>query len=186
MPRPPASCKHPIRGGSVAIGTAESRLVKLRRGLLTATLGMSLAILAGCQSANFPSLTLSSLFTPNPAADTFPPSLNEIVAAPESPGKATMEAAATRPPALARFRNMTASGVVALVGEPDFRRVEPPAEVWQYRGAACVVDLFLYHTGDDLRVIDEDGRDRDPKHQTPAHCRDGGDVLQARLRTQGS
>ena len=49
----------------------------------------------------------------------------------EAPERGAVEpVAAVRPPALTRFQDMTAANVVALVGEPDFRRVELPAEVW--------------------------------------------------------
>ncbi len=32
----------------------------------------------------------------------------------------------------------------ALIGPPGLRRDEHPAQVWQYRGESCVLDLFLY------------------------------------------
>ncbi len=32
----------------------------------------------------------------------------------------------------------------ALIGPPGLRRDEPPAQVWQYRGETCVLDVFLY------------------------------------------
>ena len=35
----------------------------------------------------------------------------------------------------------------SLLGQPEFKRVEPPAEVWQYRGEACVLDVILYTEG---------------------------------------
>ncbi len=34
--------------------------------------------------------------------------------------------------------------VTALLGRPDFSRSDGPAEVWQYRGERCVLDVFLY------------------------------------------
>ena len=37
------------------------------------------------------------------------------------------------------------AGVIGLLGEPELRRREPPAEVWQYRNETCVVDLFFYN-----------------------------------------
>ena len=39
--------------------------------------------------------------------------------------------------------------ITGRLGEPELRRSEPPAEVWQYRTDTCVVDLYLY---------DDDGR----------------------------
>ena len=34
--------------------------------------------------------------------------------------------------------------VAELLGRPDFTRSDGPAEVWQYRGERCVLDVFLY------------------------------------------
>ena len=36
------------------------------------------------------------------------------------------------------------AAVARLLGAPDLERVEEPALIWQYRGQACVVDLFFY------------------------------------------
>jgi len=38
----------------------------------------------------------------------------------------------------------TATAVAALLGTPDYRRRDTPAEIWQYRGDGCILDLFLY------------------------------------------
>ena len=42
--------------------------------------------------------------------------------------------------------------VADTLGEPELRRPEPPAEVWQYRTETCVVDLYLYDEDGRLRV----------------------------------
>jgi len=34
--------------------------------------------------------------------------------------------------------------VTTLLGDPDFRRDDPPAQLMQYRGSRCILDLFLY------------------------------------------
>lgn len=34
------------------------------------------------------------------------------------------------------------------LGKPQMVRSEPPAEVWQYGGADCVVDFYLYDSGE--------------------------------------
>ena len=39
-----------------------------------------------------------------------------------------------------------------LLGRPALVRAEPPAEIWQYTGAECVLHLFLYE-GDDAGVL---------------------------------
>lgn len=35
------------------------------------------------------------------------------------------------------------------LGAPAFRRTDGPAQVWQYRGASCLLDVFLYKEGAD-------------------------------------
>ena len=50
------------------------------------------------------------------------------------------------------LRNLSASAVLARLGPPDFTRQDPPAEFWQYRGATCVLDLFLYPDAGTLKV----------------------------------
>jgi hypothetical protein len=95
-----------------------------------------------------------------------------------APAKAQPVAASL--PFLARFHNLTPEGVEALVGEPDFRRVEPPAELWQYRTEQCVVDLFFYGDGQGRRVVLADARGRDKPNDQ--RCSDGSKVLSERLR----
>ena len=115
---------------------------------------------------NFPSVAASQPAAPSPAAA--PPD-EKVAAIPPSPQ-------------LARFRDLKATEVEALVGGPDFRRVEAPAELWQYRTAECVVDLFFYGKGDDRRVVHADARSRDPARASDESCGDGGEVLKDRLR----
>lgn len=49
--------------------------------------------------------------------------------------------------------------VQALLGTPALIRREPPAEIWQYQGRACVFDLFLYEEGGTHRVTYLEARD---------------------------
>lgn len=120
-----------------------------------------------------------------PGADPF-----DATAAAPSPSVAAQSAlpapdsqvATSAPPQLTKFHNMRASEVEALVGEPDFRRVEPPAELWQYRSAECVVDLFLYGQGDGMHVTHEDARGRNPARANSDRCGDGEQVLKKHLR----
>ena len=109
--------------------------------------------------------------SPRTAAIKAPPTVVAKAEAPPPPP----------PPTLGEFQDMSAADVVAALGEPDFRRVEPPAEVWQYRGADCVVDLFLYHDGDGLHVAKEDARNRDPAQKDTGRCRNGTQILRSRI-----
>ncbi|MDO8605869.1 MAG: hypothetical protein Q7R40_04995 [Phaeospirillum sp.] len=45
------------------------------------------------------------------------------------------------------LKGLTAAQLKAELGAPDFRRRDPPAEIWQYRVRACTLDLFLYDEG---------------------------------------
>lgn len=98
-------------------------------------------------------------------------------AAPMASGQAI-----TLSPKLARLHNKSIAEVQAMVGSPDFRRVEPPGELWQYRSRECVVDLFFFGASDDRRVVRIDGRSRDPARVTEQRCGDGSEVLKDRLR----
>ena len=42
------------------------------------------------------------------------------------------------------LKGKTSDGVTKMLGAPDFRRTDNPAELWQYRHDKCSVDLFLY------------------------------------------
>ncbi|MCG8510513.1 MAG: hypothetical protein MI741_14910 [Rhodospirillales bacterium] len=50
-----------------------------------------------------------------------------------------------------------------LLGEPGFKRRDPPAELWQYGGNGCFLDLFLYRnesSGGEYRVTHMEARGR--------------------------
>ncbi|WP_119460480.1 hypothetical protein [Rhodospirillaceae bacterium SYSU D60014] len=44
----------------------------------------------------------------------------------------------------ARMVGLDGVALERLLGEPALVRRDAPAEIWQYRGADCVLDLFLY------------------------------------------
>jgi len=87
-----------------------------------------------------------------------------------------------RSPQLAGLHHKSIAEVQALMGNPDFRRIESPGELWQYRSRECVVDLFFYGAGHDRRVVRSDGRSRDPARVVEERCVDGREVLKDRLR----
>ena len=51
-------------------------------------------------------------------------------------------------PKINTIQDLAAKDVHALLGEPSFKRFDYPAEIWQYRVAACTLDLFLYENLD--------------------------------------
>ena len=47
---------------------------------------------------------------------------------------------------------LSSAEVSERVGRPHFVRRDGPAEVWQYRGEGCFLDLFLYKRGSGFHV----------------------------------
>ena len=71
------------------------------------------------------------------------------VSIPPEPEPAT-EVARTPPkpsriyPKPASLRGADVSELIEIIGEPQFIRRDGPAEIWQYRGVGCTLDIFLY------------------------------------------
>ena len=47
----------------------------------------------------------------------------------------------------ARIKGMEKNAIARLLGEPGFIRRDDPAEIWQYRGERCILDVFMYKDG---------------------------------------
>ncbi|MGB5949628.1 MAG: hypothetical protein WBG82_09925 [Parvibaculum sp.] len=59
----------------------------------------------------------------------------------------------------------------ARLGAPDFRRVEPGAEVWQYAGGACNLFVYFYKTDADVLASSYvDARKREGGAADPNAC----------------
>lgn len=43
-----------------------------------------------------------------------------------------------------KLKGLSPVQVRSVLGKPVFTRRDAPAEIWQYRGRACTLDLFLY------------------------------------------
>jgi hypothetical protein len=50
------------------------------------------------------------------------------------------------------LKGLSAAQAESELGQPSFRRRDPPAEIWQYRVRACILDLFLYKEENGLTV----------------------------------
>jgi hypothetical protein len=74
------------------------------------------------------------------------------------------------PPDVEELRGLDASELARRLGEPDFLREEPPAVIWQYRNDDCVLDLFLYRSGDSLQVAYAETHDREPVRVAQSDC----------------
>lgn len=64
------------------------------------------------------------------------------VEAEEAPALAALPAAPVTEPA--RLKGLSPLQVRAVLGTPVFMRRDAPAEIWQYRGRGCTLDVFLY------------------------------------------
>lgn len=70
----------------------------------------------------------------------------------------------------AGLRGLSAPEVVAKLGDPGYRRRDAPAEVWQYFGPGCVLDVFLYDGDAGPRVNHVELRSRNPTPAGQAAC----------------
>ncbi len=87
------------------------------------------------------------------------------VPAPKASAKAEKSVAETPPPPQTRTANLAApvdprrimgltrAELSDLLGKPHFRRRDITAEIWQYRHSECILDVFLYESGNDYRVL---------------------------------
>lgn len=101
----------------------------------------------------FVSLGLSGCVAPGVER---PATASAIVTPAEPPARLTDLA----PSQIRSLANLSAPELLSRLGPPDFTRLDPPAQLWQYRGATCVLDLFLYPDGNALRVAHAETRDR--------------------------
>ena len=112
-----------------------------------ATLLPVLAVLALAACAAPPQGKMGTTGSAEPASFTLPPDSSAPSAnAPVTPGPAQPSFTdLSRSPD--RFEGLAGVDVIAALGDPSFRRRETPAEVWQYYGPGCILDLFLYDNG---------------------------------------
>ncbi len=80
-------------------------------------------------------------------------------AAPKKPAPAVAVAVPRTPPEPPAINDdpdqllgLAPTSVAKRLGSPGFVRRDGPAEIWQYPAEACVLDIFLYRTGETLAV----------------------------------
>jgi hypothetical protein len=66
------------------------------------------------------------------------------VPSPAGPNAKAGESAAALPGSGSGLKGLSATQVRTVLGSPAIRRRDAPAEIWQYRGHACTLDVFLY------------------------------------------
>ena len=112
-------------------------------------------------------------------------------------GAATATAALSARPALSPntarafeikdLAGLQPADVVSILGSPDLRRDEPPAELWQYRAADCVLNLFFYSEAGGYRLAHAEAWQRTLSGGgVPARCHDEDAPIKAHLVSQSS
>jgi hypothetical protein len=77
--------------------------------------------------------------------------------------------------------------VVSILGPPDLWRAEPPAELWQYRAADCVLNLFFYSDAGGSHLTHAEAWQRTlAGGSVPARCHDEDAPIKAHLISQSS
>jgi hypothetical protein len=69
-----------------------------------------------------------------------------------------------------KLHNLNSTQIVAMLGEPGFKREENPAQIWRYRSEACVLELMFYRLDRDLQVRHVEARDEKFKAVAQNSC----------------
>ncbi len=77
--------------------------------------------------------------TPAPALKSLP----DLAMSPDVRGRDIVPGP-DRGPAPRTLLGLEHQQVMALLGEPSFKRRDDPAQIWQYRDSTCILDVFLY------------------------------------------
>lgn len=82
--------------------------------------------------------------SPAMEASYAPPPSASLPPAPGAPAPLPIPSLADLAIGPQHFEGLEGKAVLAALGDPSYRRRETPAEVWQYYGPGCILDLFLY------------------------------------------
>jgi hypothetical protein len=109
-------------------------------------------------------------------------SMTAAAAASSSP----LPARGTRAPDVKDLAGLKPADVLSILGQPDLKRQEPPAELWQYRAADCVLNLFFYDEAGGYRLAHVEAWQRTLASggSVPARCHDEDAPIKAHLISQ--
>jgi len=94
---------------------------------------------------------------------------------------------APRAPEIKDLAGLKPADVLSMLGQPDLKRDEPPAELWQYRAADCVLNLFFYDDAGGYRLAHAEAWQRTlAGGSLPARCHDEDAPIKAHLISQSS
>lgn len=95
--------------------------------------------------------------------------------------------ATARLPELGELKGLRPLEIVALLGQPELKRDEPPAELWQYRTTDCVLNLFFYREAGLYRLVSAESWTRaSAASSAPAPCRAAGPPVGAHTAAQSA
>jgi len=139
----------------------------MRRLGSVVALGLALA-LAGCGGAGREAAPAGPAQAPSSSGNAMPEALTALPQAPPPPR-------APLPPPdidLGQIMNGGAGRIEGLLGRPELKRRERQAELWQYRSARCVLNLFIYPNGADQapEVTHAEARARTGGRISPRMC----------------
>ena len=125
-----------------------------------------LVLLAGCQTTAEKAASVPNGGEPAVAGATAPVS---------GVGEASKPAGAAPTAQIVRFSpdeflGYSPERVLPVLGAPDFVRRDGTAQIWQYRATNCILDLFLYKTGNETRVRHAELRPRVPGAEPVDAC----------------
>jgi len=130
-----------------------------------ALVGACVTLLAACGGSRGADVAAPpALAVPPPAAEAPPPG---------EPPAATATLAAIAPSAGLRTPDLiglSRAELARLLGAPTLLRREPPGEVWQYAGNACVLHVFLYAEPNGSRVAHYESVQRAGRRLTARDC----------------
>ena len=134
---------------------------------------------AGTRAVSEAPAPKTSLVTANLSnADVYAKQAATAPIRPEQQAAAPASAAPQGSDSPRRLVGLDRPALQTLLGNPALQRVEGKAELWQYRTANCVLDVFFYAGKDGLpRVTHTDLRGRRDSRAAPQGCY--GDIVAA-------
>lgn len=144
-------------------------------------LGMKLRVRAAAIAAAFAiPAALAACAAPNGTATA-------TTAVPSAFPASDLSSGAGHAPEIKDLAGLRPADVVSILGPPDLRSDEPPAELWQYRAADCVLNLFFYSEAGGYRLAHAEAWQRTLSGGSiPARCYDEDAPIKAHLVSRSS
>lgn len=113
-----------------------------------------LATLSACGGTAKPGVTAQTALSPaGEADDAAKPTQTALTPSAAVPTRSKLVP-------LEKMAGLTGTQITDMLGKPQFLRQDNTAELWQYRGESCVLQLFLYRANDEWRVRHAEARPR--------------------------